>query len=206
MLRITAAQSGTRLADIPAKVSRAQARALTGLAFDVRDALREEMGQVFDKPNAFTLNAFRVDNSQAQAGSVTVWAMPRQANYLRPEVEGGDRGSKGFEHKLQLFGGRVAVPVGRFDAQFERSPKGFVGRVLRDIAAGKTGRFFAGTPEGGSRDAGVWARSGRGGRSLIKVMSFEDNATYQERLDPQAVAERTVGMRWESQLLRALGG
>ena len=47
-------------------------------------------------------------------------------------------------------------------------------------------------------------RAGRGGRNLLKVMSFEDNASYEERLDVQHVAERTAGLRWESQLLRAM--
>ena len=204
MLKIAVTQTGADLAQLPAHIKAAIAPALTGLAFDVRDALREEMAQAFDKPNAFTLNAFRVAPATAASGEAVVWAMPRQASYLRPQIEGGDRGSKGFEHKLGLFGGRAAVPVGKFDAQFERSPKGFTGRMFRSMAAGKRNGFFAGTPKGGGRDGGVWMRAGRGGRQLLKVMSFEDNASYEERLDVQHVAERTAGLRWESQLLRVM--
>jgi hypothetical protein len=206
MLRITAAQSGTPLADIPAKVARAQARALTGLAFDVRDALREEMGQVFDKPNAFTLNAFRVDASQAQSGNVTVWAMPRQAKYLFWEVEGGDRASKGFEHKLGLFGGRVAVPVGKFASAYDARPKSFVGRLIRAIEEGddkKLSRFFVGKPRNGNRPEGIWYRTSK--RRIHMVMAFEDKAQYTERFDVEAVAEKNIGLRWESQLLRHIG-
>ena len=203
MLRIAATQTGPSLDTMPARYRSAVDRAVTGLAFDVRDALRDEMGHVFDRPNAFTLNAFRVAPA-AGTGEAVVWAMPRQASYLRRQIEGGERGSKGFEHKLQLFGGNVAVPVGKFDAQFERSPLGFVGRLFRDIAGGKAGRYFVGTPDGGGRDAGVWARTGRGGRKLVKVMAFEGSATYSERLDAEAVAVHVAGLRWESQLLRAL--
>ena len=204
MLLLTTTQTGAPIDAIPARMRAATAKAVTGLAFDVRDALREEMAQVFDRPNAFTLNAFRVAPATAGDATAVVWAMPRQASYLRPGIEGGERGSKGFEHKLQLFGGRVAVPVGKFDGQFDRSPLGFVGRMLQGIAAGKAGRYFVGTPKGGGRDAGVWQRAGRGGSKLLKVMAFEGSATYTERLDPEAVAVRTAGLRWESQLLRAL--
>ena len=206
MLKIAVTTAGTPLDSLPPKIRAAIPKALTGLAFDVRDALREEMQSVFDQPRAFTLNAFRVQPATSENGEAVVWAMPKQAQYLRWEIEGGSRASKGFEHKLGMFGGRVAVPVGKFDAQFERSPKGFVGRLIRDVEAGKgSKRFFTGTPNGGGRGEGVWARAGRGGGKLLKVMSFEDSAKYEERLDVQAVAQRISGLKWESKLLRAMG-
>lgn len=206
MMKLQITEAGDSLDAVPKRVRNAMARAVTGLAYDVRDALRQEMADVFDKPNAFTLNAFRVEAATGDDDpTAVVWAMPRQANYLRPEIEGGPRGSKGFEHKLKLFGGRVAVPVGRFDSQFERSPKGFVGRVIRDLESGSNrGRYFVGTPKGRADSEGVWARTGRGGKRLLKVLSFEDQATYDSRLDPQAVAVHTAGMKWESQLMRAM--
>ena len=205
MMKLQITETGDQLGEVPRRVRTAMAQAVTGLAFDVRDALRQEMADVFDKPNAFTLNAFRVAPATGDDPTAVVWAMPRQANYLRPEIEGGKRGSKGFEHKLKLFGGRVAVPVGRFDSQFERSPKGFVSRMIRDIESGSnSGRYFVGSPKGRTDSEGVWARAGRGGKRLLKVMSFEDQATYDSALDPRAVAVEQAGKTWESQLLRAM--
>lgn len=202
MLRINYTQTGVPLEAVQQRIGQAQAKALRGLAFDVRDAIRAKMGSVFDKPSAFTLNAFRVDASQAAGGEVVVWAMPRQAQYLRWQIEGGERGSKAFEHKMGLFGGRVAVPVGKYNAQFDRNPKGFVARVLADMNTGGTAkRFFAGTPRGMTGDAGIWARVNNNKR-LVSVMRFADDAQYAERLDLSAIAGETVTAKWESQLLR----
>lgn len=205
MLRIALTQTGTPLSTIPARVQAAQAKAVAGLAFDVRDALKAGMADAFDQPTSFTLNAFRVDTSQASQGIATVWAMPRQAKYLQWEIEGGDRASKAFEHKLGLFGGRVAIPVGRFASAYDAKPKSFVGRLIRSVEAGdqeKLGRFFVGRPRNGNRPEGVWYRTSK--RRIHMVMAFKDDATYEERLDIEAIASKTAGLKWESQLLKHL--
>lgn len=202
MLKIAATTTGQSLAQMPASYRRAAAEAVTKTGFDVRDALRQGMQQAFDKPKPFTLNAFRVAQATPNDMTAVVWAMPLQARYLFWEIEGGARASKGFEHKLGLFGGKVAIPVGKAGAAFERNPYGFVGKMFGGIQAGG---YFIGTPKGqGGRGDGVFARMGKGGRKLVKIMDFADSANYSERLDVHGIASTTVGLKWQSQLMRAL--
>ena len=199
MLKITSNQPTPALPAIQARYVTATNKAVTGLAFDVRDALRRGMQQAFDKPRPFTLNAFRVAAATGPDHTAVVWAMPLQARYLFWQIEGGERASKGFEHRLALFGGEVAVPVGGFAAQYDRSPLSFIKRVLGSGTGG--GKYFVGKPKGGDMPDGVWMRSGK---KLRMVMTFDDNATYEERLDLPGIAQDTVAQRWEPQLLRAL--
>lgn len=198
-------ETGPALVDvIPPKIRQAAAKALTGVAFDTRDSLVEGMRSAFDKPNAFTLNAFKVRAATPNELEAVVWAMPRQARYLFWEIEGGDRASKAFEHKLGLFGGKVAVPVGAAAAQFEGSPFGFVKRMLADLnTSGTSKRFFIGAPKGRPGQDGVWARVGKNNR-IVRVMDFAQNATYKERFHASAIADQTVNAKWESQLLKHL--
>ena len=147
----------------------------------------------------------RVDVRGGDNPEAVVWALPRQAQYLKTEIEGGERGSKAFEHKLALFGGRVALPTqaSKLDAYGNMS-RSFISRVLADAnTSGKAKRFFIGTPKGGDRGEGVWARVGNNNR-LVKAMSFADDAQYEERFNASAIAQQTVNERWESQLIRAM--
>jgi hypothetical protein len=206
MLKLQLTQSGQPLSAIPATMRAAAARALTKVSFDVRDALREGMQSAFDRPKPFTLNAFRVQAASSNDLTATVWAMPLQAKYLRWEIEGGQRKSKAFEHKLHLFGGQVAIPTrGSARDAFGNMPLAFIKRVQADLNTGGTSkRFFAGAPKGRPGEDGVWART-YGNRRLTKVMEFASSAEYQERFMMSELAQETVSAKWESQLMRALG-
>lgn len=198
-------QTGPALAEvIPPRVRQAAAKALTGVAFDARDALVAGMQTAFDKPNQFTLNAFKVSPATSGNLEAVVWAMPRQAKYLFWEIEGGNRASKAFEHKLGLTGGRVAIPVGAMAAKYDANPFGFVKRMLADVnTSGDAKRFFIGAPKGRPGEDGVWARVGNNHR-IVRVMEFAQHATYKERFRASAIAEEKVTERWESQLLKHL--
>lgn len=188
-------------------VRKAAAVALTRTAWDVRSALIAGMQSDFDRPTPFTLRAFRVDQATAGTLEATVWAQPLQARYLLPQIEGGDRNTKGFEKRMHLFGGEVAVPAaGAKLNQYGNMSLSFIKKVASDAATAKGGQFFIGTPHGWLNDGqfdGLWTRSEDSDR-LIRVMSFVDDTNYQERFDVHAIAQQKVSAVFESQLAKAL--
>lgn len=190
-----------------ARTRKAAAVALTRTAWEVRSALMAGMQDSFDRPTPFTMRAFRVDAARSETMEARVWAMPLQARYLAPEIEGGDRNTKGFEKKMKLFGGEVALPAaGAKLNQYGNMSLSFIKKVAGDSGTyNGNKRFFTGRPKG-QPDApeGVWARVD-GNNRLVPVMIFANDAKYQERFNMSAIAGRTVDAVFESQLVKALG-
>lgn len=206
MLRIAVTTTGTTPGKIAPRMRQATAKAMRGVAFDVRDALVAGMRGSFDRPKPFTLNAFRISIDAGEQPSATVWAMPLQAQYLFWEIEGGERKTKAFEHKLKLFGGQVAIPTqgSRMDGYGNLS-RSFIGKILADTNTGGTAkRFFAGEPKGRAGEDGVWARVNNNKR-LVRVLQFAEDAEYSERFQMSEIAAETVSARWEYQIMRAIG-
>lgn len=189
----------TPIAEQQRRYARAVPTALNKTALDVREAIVNAMRQEFDRPTPFTLRAFRIANATAANPVATVYAMPMQARYLLWQIEGGDRNSKGFEKRLQLFGGEAAIPVA--GAKLNAYGNMSLAFIRRATASGDK-RFFTGTPRNhdGSGD-GVWMRKAGG---LVQVMKFQPDARYKQRLDMEGVAARTVGQRFQFQLMKAL--
>lgn len=190
------------------KGRKAAAVALTRTAWDVRGHLMEGMQDAFVRPTPFTMRAFRVDKAEASSLEAVVWAQPLQARYLKFEIEGGERNTKGFEKRMHLFGGQVAVPAaGAKLNQYGNMTLSFIRKVTEDTnTSGGAKRFFIGTPKGmeddGSND-GVWARVNNNNH-LIPVMHFAEDATYQKRFHMAALAKQKVDAVFESQLMRAI--
>lgn len=93
------------------------ARGLTRTAQDVQKAVRQEELRVFNKPNAYTLNAFRVEPADYRKPGLLQAAVelrkdPQYRQHpLTPQVLGGNRSVKRFERSLQ---GKGAMPPGWF--------------------------------------------------------------------------------------------
>lgn len=187
-------------------IEKAGAVALTRTAWKVKDGLEAGMRDSFDRPTPFTMRAFRVEMAKASTLEAVVYAMPLQARYLRREIEGGARASKGFERKMQMFGGQVALPAAgaKLDGYGNMSLS-FIKRVAKDRnSSGDQRRFFVGKPKGGAgRPDGVWARVD-GNRRIVPVMMFASQARYKSRLDTSAIAGRVVDVVFESQIMRAM--
>lgn len=205
MLRISHTTTGPTMAQVSRQFKAAQAQAIRGVAFDVRDALVGGMREAFDRPKPFTLSAFRVTATGGDEPSATVLAMPLQARYLFWEIEGGERKTKGFEKRLNLFGGQVAIPTnGSARDQYGNMTRSFIGRILADTnTSGTSKRFFTGAPKGMPGEDGVWARV-NGNTRIVKVLDFAEDAQYESRFHMSEIAAETVDKRWESQLLRAI--
>ena len=190
------------------KGRKAAAVALTRTAWDVRGELMEGMQDTFVRPTPFTMRAFRVDKATPSNLEAVVWAQPLQARYLQFQIEGGERNTKGFEKRMHLFGGQVAIPAaGAKLDQYGNMSLSFIKKVTADQNTNSTAkRFFIGTPKGwlddGSFD-GVWARV-NDNNQLVRVMAFAEDAQYEKRFQMSAIAKQTVDAKFESQLMKAI--
>lgn len=187
---------------------KAAAVALTRTAWKVRDGLMKGMQEDFDRPTPFTMRAFRVDMAKASNLEATVYAAPLQARYLFFQIEGGERNTKGFERKMHLFGGQVAIPgpAAKLN-QYGNVSLSFIRKVANDKnTSGDAKRFFIGTPKGWLDDGtfdGLWARVDDNHR-LVRVFEFAMEARYEKRFNMSAIAQEKVTEEWQSQLVRAM--
>lgn len=154
MLRIDIrSNSAAVLADLKAKAGKMGGRltavAINSTAHAVRQAEREEMQRVFDRPVPYTLRSMYLKEAKANhltavvdiANAASYSANPndtsRPAKYLAAEIEGGARNLKGFEVMLRemsyLPTGWVAVPgeAARLDAYGNMSR----GQILQIMSA-----------------------------------------------------------------------
>lgn len=145
MLTLDASEFGLR-AEAVAKAAKqvpfVTAFALTNAMKDAREAERDTMRSVFDRPTNFTLNALKVTPATKQNlsaelgfkegfGSIPAW------KYLGPQVAGGPRKAKRFELALRakriLRANEFCVP-GR-GAELDGSGNMNRGQIVRILSA-----------------------------------------------------------------------
>lgn len=80
--------------------------ALNKTAFEIRDAERNEMTKVFDRPTRYTLNSifYRYATIANINAYVAVKNSESQFHYLLPQIHGGNRPQKRFEFMLRRIG------------------------------------------------------------------------------------------------------
>lgn len=131
----------------------AAAVALTRTAQDVKSAEKQEIGKVFDRPTRYTLNSLFLSPATKAKLEAMVWLKDDRAGsgtpatrYLLPHIEGGSRGTKGFERALQRQGlmpaGHFAVPASgvKLDA-YGNVSKGTLNRILSQLRVQVTAGF-----------------------------------------------------------------
>lgn len=216
--QVTRYMRGTR-----EQIALATAKALTFTAERVRDAERQEMQRVFDRPTPFTLNSLYLRSATPGNLQARVWFkdLRNGPHYLVPQVYGGERPLKRFEKFLQSSGwlpvGMYVVPGSR--AALDRNgniDKGELIRVLSALRAlPQTGylanrsqrsarrkgkrliNYFVGRPNPQSPD-GIWQRVGLTG--LRPIYMFVSRPQYQKRFRFHEIATDTSN-RWFDQLL-----
>jgi len=213
------------------RVMAAGVTALTRTAGEIRDAVQKEMLRAFDRPTPYTLRSVRVDAATAgkQVASVYISQQkaprdPSPAVVLKPQVEGGPRGTKGLEHALRRMG---ALPQGWLVVPSRSLPLDAYGNVSRGVvqqviaqlrqqvdvgprnaraivkAVRKAGsRFFVVKP-GGRTEPGVYSADVVG-RNITPVFIFINGAAYRQKLDFYGVAERIARLRFPAQLGKAI--
>ncbi len=207
----------------------AAAKALTKAAQAVARAMPAEVARSLDRPTPFTANASALYIQPATPGNLTavVGYKDRQARYLRWQVEGGKRTSKGAENALKGMG---AMPAsGWYAVPGRGAPLDGFGNIprkawtaifagLRASAAAQRGggagragsarrvRYVAVLPGQGSRLApGVWLHSpGAGGGTLQAILIYVKDAQYKPRFKFEEAAARVVRAEFSSEFNRAL--
>lgn len=214
------------------RMGAALATALTRTAHDIRVDVQREMEAVFDRPTPYTLRSVRVKAAKAQRPEAEVFISeakaardPSPAVVLRPQVEGGARGTKGLELALHAMralpsGWRVVPGQGaRLDA-YGNVSRGLVQQIVAQLrqvyvptgpinarryakALRKTGgRYFVVKP-GEKRQPGVYIADVVG-RNVVPVFVFVSRANYRKRLDFYGVAQRRVAQSLGPQVRRAI--
>lgn len=120
--------------------------ALNDAMFEVRTAWRNQIGQVFDSPVNLTVNAVLYHKATKDNLVAEVYLRNEAPNgtppsrYLLPQIQGGVRQEKPFEHVLRQAGilgpDEFVVPARGFPLDaFGNVPGGIVNAILSDLGA-----------------------------------------------------------------------
>ena len=186
--------------------------AALGLTMTAKKGVKVEqrmMVRQLDRPTPFTIKGIRwqgASKNDFKTGRLhsRVYIMPKQAEYLHFQIEGGTRTPKGTA---------IAVPTSNVKLNRYGNLPGGQGRIKRLLAKKNT---FQGTIGGVS---GIWQRPKRGKRSrggtgtigqsgLKLLVAYESSTQYRPRFDFYGIAERSVrtniGKEMDKAIARAL--
>lgn len=152
----------------------AAAVALTRTAQAVAKREAEEVARAFDRPVPFTSKAFVVKRATTASLRAEVVIRDRQADYLKPHIDGGDRKPK--RHEV-LFTADARAPRSYWvPAQgVDLNAHGNVSRAqIKKLAvllrhSGKHGDVFYGTPKPGM-PIGIYGRKMRSGKKVLSPL------------------------------------
>jgi hypothetical protein len=192
-IKIDDKQVKKMLAELPKQASRAAEKALDFTAVRFADAIRLEMLNKFDRPTQFTLNSIKVTKTKGHnmLAKVGLKEPPRMADhYLVPQVEGGKSKRKGLDIAL---GGQFmptrSVPK---DSHGNANPL-FIRRVLREVKAGNSKRYYFRRHGSKRTPVGVYQRVGKGRRALRPLfITYATNKSVDPQLDFYTIAQTTV--------------
>ena len=204
----------------------ALAKAITNTAQDVTAAEIAEMQRVFSSPTQWTLNSLYIKPATKSKLEAKVWIKnfaakgPSPEDWLKPEIEGGQRKYKRMERALQRIGvlpaGMMIYPTKFADLDANGNVKaGQVTQILSYLQAfgeqgyranmdtkgrkrmtSRTGyAYFVGKPKG--KIAGIWKRVNfASGSAVVPIFYFIPSPTYRPRLDFYGVAKRVYEARF----------
>jgi hypothetical protein len=159
--------TGRWIRDHSKQIRFATAVALTRTAKRLVPIMEAEVRKVFDRPLPFTVRAFGTTLATKQTLTSTLYIKPKQAAYLRPNIDGGLRRQKSFERKLANESGVDGYWVPGQGLRLSTAGN-MTERQIKEIAASlsKSGKYqdvFVGVPRNmPSAPFGIWARVKRG--------------------------------------------
>ena len=159
----------------------ATAQALNATAEQVRDAQRENMRKVLDRPTPFTLNSVAIKRASKSNPVALVYVKSIAVAYLLPYEIGG---------KNKLNSRALIKPVGQKVNQYGNLPRTTLARLK-----GKPNVFIGKVQTKDGVVDGVWQRGKktRGKSSGLKLlMRFEDAHDVRQHLDYRGVGKRVA--------------
>ena len=191
--------------------------AVNEVAFHARAALNSGTKGAFHVPVKFTQNAFFTQKAKDKRNVIAfVYAKDDEgkdrARYLRFGIAGGRRPQKGMD---AYFANAVpndgTIPPGAYFMPTSLVKTNASGNIttatLRKITAGiDKGEFFAGTPRGGNRPAGIYRRLPQVLQPYFIATSVQPS--YRGRFNIEAIGakviQRKFGAEFDKALSRAL--
>lgn len=203
--------------------------ALTATAQDVRAEHKSLLPVIFDRPTRFTMNSLQVTPATKFKLTAQVYFKypHRGKHYLLPQVEGGSRPVKRFEHLLIQRGlmqhGEYAVPAkgAKLDG-FGNLSAGTITQILSQLSASsdamqwetersrkrngkRRARYFV-TPPDSRLPRGIWRQRGK---AIEPVILFGSGVGYSSRYDFDGISLRSASVRFplnfDIALYRAMG-
>ena len=175
--------------------NKALSNALNWTAYDSKAAMRKEMDSVFDDATPWTLNSIFVKQAKPSSLSATVGIKNQTASgtsaaeYLRSQVEGGDRSVKAIERLLQKTGvipngHRLVIAQSGTKNRYGNITKGRMKKMVGDLKQGrrKGGKYFVMNhgSKSSAKPFGIFQR--RSKKKLIPVFGIDNG-----RMDYDAI-------------------
>ena len=187
---------------------------LTNTARDIQQSMPAKLETDLDRPNPFTKKGFFVKAANSSNLTALIGVMPRQAEYLKYQVFGGDRSPKRVALRLpsvvelNQYGNLPAGTVRRLLA-LARSGKAVNRGMAKRLKTHIGSSVYYGKPKGRrERPPGLYLRinhgGGESGKQLRPIVVFpRQSASYRKRFDFFGQARRVVTERWPVNVQRA---
>jgi hypothetical protein len=183
--------------------------AVNEVAFHARAALNSGTKGAFHVPVKFTQSAFFTQKAKDKRNVIAfVYAKDDEgkdrARYLRFGIAGGSRPPKGFEVYLRNnvvnTGGSYFMPTSLVKTNASGN---ITTATLRKITAGiDKGEFFAGTPRGGNRPAGIYRRLPQVLQPYLIATSARPS--YTGRFNIEAIGTKVIQRKFGAEFDKAL--
>lgn len=195
-------------------VKRATVTALNWTAFDAREDLQDEMRRVFDNPTPWTINSVFVKKARPRKITATIGFKDHTvsgtpaAEYLRAQVEGGDRSVKRVEKLLRKSGvikvnQRIVIARSARKNRNGNITKARLSRIIKDVRNGRKAGATYFTMRKGNAPIGIFQR--KNSKTLVAEFGIVDgNMQYKDLLNMLAVVQSTRDRKFKSAYQRAL--
>lgn len=148
----------------------ATSQALNDTAFQAKKDQVIQLPKTLDSPTPFTKKGMRVKKANKRAPVATIYIEDKRNEYMKYQVAGGVRKPRNKT---------ILVPT----RNLKLNKYGNITRAQRRKLFNDKKKHFTGTPQGmaGAR-AGVWKRTGAGGRKgLVMVAEFKKQVKYEKK-------------------------
>lgn len=189
-------------------------KALNWTAFDARWDLQDEIKRVFDNPTPWTINSIYVKKATPRNHVATVGIQDSTisgtpaAEYLRVQVEGGDRSLKRVERLLQRSGvikskHRLVIAKQARKDKHGNITKGRLKNIVNDVRRGRKrgAKYFV--MRKGNEPIGIFQRRSR--KTLVAEFGITNGVmNYKQLLNLYAVVMQTRDRKFKDAYRRAL--